>query len=267
MFSAMRIAVRRLILATLLIAWKGWAGGSGLNVIVVVNQNSTNSVQLGNDYCEQRGVPPQNLFRMTGWTGGALQWSASDFETLLRQPAAGHDRQPRADQPGGVCAAVHGHPLPGNRDASMSHNSTTSALFYGFKPDAHRQLLGYPSCSLPDASSNSYAFSELPFQRGAARHGGHELVSGDDAHRQQPRRRGTHPRSGVASDSTFPTQTVYLAKTSDPARNVRFVEFDNAIFDSRIRGDNSLVWTQHGFHLVHQSPGPADGPGESVAAG
>ena len=48
---------------------------------------------------------------------------------------------------------------------------------------------------------------------------------------------------GVASDSTFPTQTVYLAKTSDPARNVRFVEFDNAIFDSRVRGDYSLVWT------------------------
>ena len=38
-----------------------WAGGSGLNVVVVVNQNSTNSVQLGNYYCEKRQVPPQNL--------------------------------------------------------------------------------------------------------------------------------------------------------------------------------------------------------------
>ena len=41
--------------AALLVAHRVWAGGSGLNVIVVVNQNSTNSVQLGNDYCEQRG--------------------------------------------------------------------------------------------------------------------------------------------------------------------------------------------------------------------
>ena len=47
----------------------------------------------------------------------------------------------------------------------------------------------------------------------------------------------------VASDSTFPTQTVYLAKTSDTARNVRFTEFDNAIFEARVRGDNSLVYT------------------------
>ena len=63
-----------------------WAGDSGLNVIVVVNQNSSNSVQLGNDYCERRGVPPQNLFRMTGWTGGAINWQQSDFESYLLHP-------------------------------------------------------------------------------------------------------------------------------------------------------------------------------------
>ncbi len=62
------------------------AGESGLNVIVVVNQNSSNSVQLGNDYCERRGVPPQNLFRMTGWTGGAINWQQSDFESYLLNP-------------------------------------------------------------------------------------------------------------------------------------------------------------------------------------
>ena len=63
-----------------------WAGGSGLNVIVVVNQNSPNSVQLGNDYCEQRGVPPQNVFRMTGWTNGVVQWNRNDFKAYLRDP-------------------------------------------------------------------------------------------------------------------------------------------------------------------------------------
>src|ERR1039457_2593052 len=40
-----------------------WAGGSGLNIVVVVNQHSTNSVQLGNYYCEQRQVPPQNVLK------------------------------------------------------------------------------------------------------------------------------------------------------------------------------------------------------------
>src|SRR5579862_16763 len=63
-----------------------WARESGLNVIVVVNQNSTNSLQLGNDYCEKRGVPPQNLFRMTNWTGGSVTWLQSEFEGYLRDP-------------------------------------------------------------------------------------------------------------------------------------------------------------------------------------
>src|SRR5664279_2730208 len=63
-----------------------WAGGSGLNVLVVVNQNSTNSVQLGNDYCELRGVPPQNFLRMTGWTSLANEWTLNDFQNLLLNP-------------------------------------------------------------------------------------------------------------------------------------------------------------------------------------
>src|SRR5580704_14770768 len=63
-----------------------WAGESGLNVVVVVNQNSSNSLQLGNDYCERRGVPPQNVFRMTGWTSGGTNWQQAEFENYLLHP-------------------------------------------------------------------------------------------------------------------------------------------------------------------------------------
>src|SRR5438445_12684373 len=62
-----------------------WAGGSGLNVVVVVNQNSTNSVQLGNYYCEKRQVPPQNYLRIN-WPGGNISWTNSDFQTYLYNP-------------------------------------------------------------------------------------------------------------------------------------------------------------------------------------
>src|ERR1035437_5961131 len=75
-----------LMVVAVFVAGTVWADGSGLNVIVVVNQNSTNSVQLGNDYCEQRGVPPQNLLRMTGCTGGSINWSPGDFQTSLLNP-------------------------------------------------------------------------------------------------------------------------------------------------------------------------------------
>lgn len=39
---------------------------------------------------------------------------------------------------------------------------------------------------------------------------------------------------GVNSDGTFPTQTVVLAKSSDPLRNLRYPGFDHAIFNTRL---------------------------------
>src|ERR1019366_7580870 len=125
-----------------------------------------------------------------------------------------------------------------------SYNSTTSALFYGFKSNSPPPLVCLPaSCSLPDASSNSYAFSELPFREAppdmAATNSYLAMMLADTT------LAGAEAilARGVVSDSTFPTQAVYLAKTSDAARNVRFVEFDNAILNTRIRGDYSLVRT------------------------
>ena len=230
------------LLAAVLAAGTLWAGGSGLNVIVVVNQNSTNSVQLGNDYCEQRGVPPQNVLPHDRLDGRRDSVEPHRLRDPSPQSPAGHDRRRGlTNQAEFVLLSMD---IPYRiLDADRSQNSTTSALFYGFKHDTAPPLSCLPgTCSLPDASSNSYAFSELPFREAqpdtaptnaflammltASNLAGADLILS----------------RGVASDSTFPTQTVYLAKTSDPARNVRFVEFDNAIFASRVRGDNSLVW-------------------------
>ena len=243
------LAAPLLLLAAMFTAVTAFAGGSGLNVIVVVNQNSTNSLQLGNDYCEKRGVPPQNLFRMTGWTGGVTNWSQADFDTLLLNPLlAMIVNRGLTNQAAFVLLSMD---IPFNIGDDGSYNSTTAALFYGFKTNTGS--LG--TCSLPDSSSNSYAFSELPFREAPPNtaptnsflammltdnsFAGAELIL----------------TRGVASDSTFPTQTVFLAKTSDPLRNVRFVEFDNAIFEGRVRGDNSLVWTNIDFTYFTNSLG------------
>src|SRR5204863_9714026 len=67
------------------IAHQVYGGGSGLNVVVVVNQSSSNSVELGNYYCEKRQVPPQNVLRTT-WPGGNIQWSTNDFQTVILNP-------------------------------------------------------------------------------------------------------------------------------------------------------------------------------------
>src|SRR5947199_1712134 len=142
-----------------------WAGGSGLNIVVVVNQNSTNSVQLGNYYCEKRNVPPQNLLRIN-WSGGTLTWTKSDFETFLRAPLnsmlASRQLTNQIDYvllsmdiPYRVTESSGG-------PSSTGVNSTTSALYYGFKPDGPGSD---PYCNLPGASASAYAGSEGIFRQ------------------------------------------------------------------------------------------------------
>src|SRR5262249_32892694 len=137
------------------------AGGSALNVVVVVNQNSTNSVQLGNYYCEKRGVPPQNLLRTT-WTGGAISWSQSDFESVLLNPllAMLSSRQLTNQIDYVLLSMDFPYRVENTGSASVSgDNSTTSALFYGFKPDSAGGI-SPASCSLPAASANAYVGTE-----------------------------------------------------------------------------------------------------------
>jgi uncharacterized protein (TIGR03790 family) len=233
-------------LAVLMIATSGaWAGESGLNVIVVVNQNSSNSLQLGNDYCEQRGVPPQNLFRMNGWTGGSITWAPGDFESYLLNPLlAMISSRGLTNQAEIILLSMD---IPYRVSNGDSENSTTSALFYGFKTNTVPPP-GLPdTCSLPEDSTNSYSYSELPFalaEPETASTNAFLAVMLTDTNLAQAE--STLER-GVASDSSFPPQTVYLEKTSDVNRNVRFILFDNAIQECRARGDDDVTRTYSDF--------------------
>jgi uncharacterized protein (TIGR03790 family) len=124
-----------------------------------------------------------------------------------------------------------------------SQNGTTSALFYGFKTNTAPPP-GLPdTCSLPDDSTNSYSYSELPFALAEPATAGTSaflavMLTGDNLAEAE-----STLESGAASDSSFPPETVYLEKTSDPARNVRFILFDNAIQECRARSDNAVTRT------------------------
>jgi uncharacterized protein (TIGR03790 family) len=215
-----------------------WAGESGLNVIVVVNQNSSNSLQLGNDYCERRQVPPQNVFRMTGWTNGSINWQQSDFESYLLNPLlAMISIRGLTNQAQIVLLSMD---IPYRVINGDSENGTTSAIFYGFKTNSIPPP-GLPdTCSLPPDSTNSYAYSELPFalaEPQTASTNAFLTVMLTDTNLAQA---DSTLERGIASDSSFAPEAVYLEKTSDVSRNVRFVLFDNAIQECRARDDNNV---------------------------
>ena len=218
-----------------------WAGGSGLNVVVVVNQSSTNSVQLGNYYCEKRQVPPQNVLRTT-WTGSNISWSKSDFGSVVLNPLLTmlSDRRLTSQ----IDYVLLSMDFPYRVTETNGANSTTATLFYGFVPDGAPPSPGVPaSCSLPDASSNSYAGSEGLFRLTppiSAASNSFLVVMITATNLAQAKQVIDR---GVASDATFPTQTVYLGKSDDVWRNIRYVLFDNAIFNTRLRGNYSMQRT------------------------
>ena len=217
-----------------------WAGGSGLNVVVVVNQTSTNSVQLGNYYCERRQVPPQNLLRAS-WAGGNVQWLQSDYQSVILNPLlAMLSTRQLTNQIDYVLLCMD---FPYRVTDTNGANSTTAALFYGFIPDGPAPGPGLPaSCSLPGASSSPYASSEYPFRSIApgTSQTNFLTVMLTSSNLDSAELAVEH---AVAGDGTFPTQTVYLAKSSDVARNIRYVLFDNAVFNTRLRGNYSVQRT------------------------
>jgi len=216
-----------------------WAGGSGLNVVVVVNQNSTNSVQLGNYYSEKRQVPPQNYLRIN-WPGGNSSWTNSDFNTNLLNPLVAMlgSRQLTNQVDFVVLSMDIPYQLFSN---SGDIDSTTSALYYGFKTNGTG--ISPASCSLPASSSNSYAGSEGIFRSTPPGNLGPTnvlamMITGTNLAAAK-----LVVDQGVLGDSTFPTQTVFLGKSPDTARNIRYLTFDTAIFNTRLRGNYSMVRT------------------------
>jgi uncharacterized protein (TIGR03790 family) len=215
------------------------AGGSSLNVLVVVNPNSPNSLELGNYYCERRQVPPQNVVRLRNWTGGNLSWSRGQCQASLLNPLLEALAARRLDRQ--IDFVLLSMDIPYQVTEAGSVNSTTSVLFYSFKPDTTPVGPVPPSCSLPSAASNSYAFSEAVFRDAPPDTAPRMpflamMITGSTLAQAK-----FTVDQGVASDGTFPTQTVYLANTFDGARAVRSVLFDDAIFDTRVQDNYALV--------------------------
>ena len=210
---------------------EAWAGGSGLNTIVVINQSSSNSCEAGNYYCERRQVPPENVLYIN-WTGSPISWTNTDFQTTLLNPLlamlAARQLSTQADY------VVLSMDIPYKTLNGATVNGTTSALFYGPKDDSGPDSAGI---------TNSYFGSEQCFRQSppASAPGYSFLATMITADSVTLAKQLID--QGVNSDSTFPSQPVILAKSSDYQRNLRYPGFDNAIFNARLCGNYQVQRT------------------------
>ncbi len=134
------------------------AAGSGLNVAVVVNRDSADSVALGNYYCERRRVHPQNLVRIS-WRGGKTTWTRAECQSALIEPLMAALAERRlSDQ---ILFVVLSMDIPFRVVDGQDANSTTSVLFYGFKTNDWRNP---GSCRISPEGGHRYFASELAFR-------------------------------------------------------------------------------------------------------
>ncbi len=224
-----RLPFQWLCLVSLFPTFDLWAGGSGFNVAIVVNQNSTNSVQLGNYYREQRQIPPQNYLRIN-WAGTNTEWTLTDFNnTLLNAFLTMVASRQLTNQ---IDYVVLSMDIPYRvSDPVNGDNSTTSALFYGFMGDTN------PPCSLALGSSNSYAGSEGIFRLTPPISASSNSFLATMITASNLNLAMQIVSQGVSSDSTFPTQPTILVESTDVIRNIRYTAFDNVIFNTRLRGN------------------------------
>ena len=153
MHSSLRFGMLGMVLLSCALACKLQAGGSGLNTVVVVNQTSSNSCELGNYYCQQRQVPPQNVLYIN-WSGGNTLWTSNDFQTNLVAPLL--NMLATRQLTNQIDYVVLSMDIPFQTSFGSTVNSTTSALFYGLR-------LG--NGSDPLGTTNSYAASEAVFRQ------------------------------------------------------------------------------------------------------
>ena len=227
--------MRRLILGgcfAVALAWSASGGGGPFNTLVVVNDASPDSLDIGWRYARARGIPERNVFHIH--SAETNQLDALSWTNVIRDPILAYltesglsGQVDRVVFAPGTPYRIYEGPLASNQFTSL-----TSAMYYDVytSPD----ILASFICHLNGASGNVYAFTERAFER-ADTPGGRYLLSalltgstGDAARRLAERT--------AAADYTQPTGSVHLLRTTDGLRSVRWPLHEEADFRSRLPG-------------------------------
>lgn len=208
------------------------AGGGPQNVLVVVNDNSLESLELGQYYRERRAIPPANIFHIRTSTNYSLD--TAGFTNEIRKPILDYIASSGLSNQidyvvfsRGIPYRIYSGPYTNRR-----HCGLTAAMFYGFKSSPDAFVSG---CELAPNSDSEYFNAERAFAHSDAP-GGHlfylsTILNGWTF----PAAKCAIDRS-VASDETSPTGTVFLARSSDNARNIQWYQYEDVDFDSRVLG-------------------------------
>ncbi|HMP74336.1 MAG TPA: TIGR03790 family protein [Kiritimatiellia bacterium] len=205
-----------------------FAGGGPQNVLLVVNQTSSNSIALGRHYADLRGIPPPNILRLS--ITNQRNISSTQFTNEIHTPIFHYLDQSGLDDQ--IDYIVFSSDFPYRVvDGPFNdgfHASLTSTLFDNFY--ANTNAFGPPvTCVIASGSLNLYASTETPFRRpDPPIHPRYRITAMLAA--------STHAQAldlverAVASDFTHPQAFVYFEHGEDDRRNIRWPAYEDAAF-------------------------------------
>jgi len=171
---------------------------------VIVNEADPSSIAIGNYYQKRRGIPEENMIRVS-FPSGSDNLPRALFESLKRTV---DNRTP---------ARVQAYALTWMAPFRVDCMSITSAFAFGFD-----EAYCSSKCGETKLSGYFHSASRAPYTDHRIRPA--MMLAG----RTVQDVRNLIDR-GIASDRTYPTGTGYLLNTSDKHRRVRAVTFDKTV--------------------------------------
>ena len=216
----------RLMLASLaLLATAAFSCAAGspnaFRTLVVVNTNSTDSVELGEYYAAAHAIPAHHICRL-GITANLVSLTSNDFHTLLVSPITNHIAT------NGLSGQIDFLVLCQDFPTRVRYVEGVSAsLFYGFKNAPSYGEAG--KCNLPDYTSNAYFCAERAFRSSDSWNSTNGFIAFHLITSNLPTAKLVVDR-GAAAQSSFPSSAIFLHLLGDAARGIREQLFENTQF-------------------------------------
>lgn len=209
------------LLALLLPAPARAGSPNAFRTLVVVNTQSVESVELGDYYAAQHGIPPHHICEVS-IAPNTVSLTSHQFFSLLRDPINNHIAA--ENLAGQIDFVVLCYDLP---TRVRNVEGVTASLFYGFHNAPSYHEAG--RCNLPEETASDYYLAERAFRSADGWNNTNGFVAFHLTTSNLPTAKLVADR-GAAAQSTFPEGHVYLAHRGDGPRGVREQRFDNAQF-------------------------------------
>ena len=212
-----------LLLGLLLQVPVALGGGGPQQVLVVVNDASANSQELGHYYQEMRGISERQILHLQ--TSTANQIPLSTYSNEVLNPILDYlSSSGLSDQ---IEIILLSSDIPSRVGDGTNVNAITSILHYGF-----RNYPTSPVCTLPASTVGPYYQAERAFSRGD--------YPGENLYLAAMLTGITHGDAlavvdrAVTADFLSPTGTAYFVRSTDNDRNVQWPQFEHADYLSRL---------------------------------